>query len=214
MIDLRQGDFAASVRRNRLVAILRRVEPRAALLALVDDVADAGVRIIEITFDAPTAAEDIAAIRSHLEQRVDGPFVVGAGTLMRREQLDAAIASGAQFGVSPVLQLDLLEAALANDLPFIPTGMTTTEVWTAWSAGSTFVKLFPASAVGPQFVRDIRGPLPEIEIIPSGGVDRSNAQAFLDAGAVAVGLSSAITRGTAEARRSLIDSLIGARDDG
>jgi 2-dehydro-3-deoxyphosphogluconate aldolase/(4S)-4-hydroxy-2-oxoglutarate aldolase len=180
------------------------------LFALVDEIADAGVRIIEITFDAPSAANDIEALRARLGDRKDGPFVVGAGTLMRREQLDAAISAGAQFGVSPVLALNLVEAALARDLPFTPTGMTTTEMHAGWSAGATFIKLFPASAVGPQFVRDVRGPLPEIQIIPSGGVDASNAQAFLDAGAVAVGLSGALVRATSEERRALITSLTGS----
>jgi 2-dehydro-3-deoxyphosphogluconate aldolase/(4S)-4-hydroxy-2-oxoglutarate aldolase len=205
--DLRNGPVADAIRRHRLVAILRRVEPQSALFALVDEIADAGVRVIEITFDAPSAAADIAALRARLEGRGDGPFVIGAGTLMRRDQLDAAISAGAQFGVSPVLALDLVEAALARDLPFTPTGMTTTEMHTAWSAGATFIKLFPASAVGPQFVRDVHGPLPDIQIVPSGGVDASNAQAFLDAGAVAVGLSGALVRATSEERRALITSL-------
>jgi 2-dehydro-3-deoxyphosphogluconate aldolase/(4S)-4-hydroxy-2-oxoglutarate aldolase len=149
-------------------------------------------------------------VRARLEGRDDGPFVVGAGTLLHREQLNAAMSAGAQFGVSPVLALDLVGAAMARDFPFTPTGMTTTEMWQGWSAGATFMKLFPASAVGPQFVRDIRGPLPDIQIVPSGGVDASNAQAFLDAGAVAVGLSGALVRATSEERRALICSLVGS----
>jgi 2-dehydro-3-deoxyphosphogluconate aldolase / (4S)-4-hydroxy-2-oxoglutarate aldolase len=205
--DLRVGPLAEAVRRHRLIAILRRVEPQTALIELVDDLADAGVRIIEITFDSPSAAEDVGALRQRLDGRTDGPFFVGAGTLLRAGQLDAAIGAGAQFCVSPVLALDLLATSLAAGVPFTATGMTSTEMNTAWNAGATFIKLFPASAVGPQFIRELRGPLPHIQIVPSGGVDASNAQAFLDAGAVAVGLSSALVRATSQERRALITSL-------
>ena len=206
--ELRNGPLANAVRAHRLIAILRRVAPQTALFALVDEIVDAGVRIIEITFDSPTAADDIRALRSHLESRADGPFFLGAGTLLRRDQLDAAIGAGAQFCVSPILALDLLTASLAAGVPFTATAMTPTEVYTAWTAGATFIKLFPASAVGPQFIRDMRGPMPEVQYVPSGGVDATNAHAFLDAGAVAVGLSSALVKSTSQERRALIASLL------
>jgi len=118
-----------------------------------------------------------------------------------------AIAAGAQFCVSPVLELELLARSLAAKVPFTATAMTSTEAYAAWSAGATFVKLFPASAVGPQFIRELRGPLPQIQFVPSGGVDATNAPAFLDAGAVAVGLSGALVRATSQERRALIASL-------
>jgi 2-dehydro-3-deoxyphosphogluconate aldolase / (4S)-4-hydroxy-2-oxoglutarate aldolase len=101
----------------------------------------------------------------------------------------------------------LLRASLDAGVPFNPTAMTSTEMNTAWNAGATFVKLFPASAVGPQFIRELHGPLPKIEVLPSGGIDASNARTFLDAGAVAVGLSGALVRATSEERRALISSL-------
>jgi 2-dehydro-3-deoxyphosphogluconate aldolase/(4S)-4-hydroxy-2-oxoglutarate aldolase len=205
--DLRNGPLANAVRAQRLVAILRRVEPRAALFELVDDLADAGVRIIEITFDAPTAADDVRALRSRLDARGDGEYLLGAGTLLRQEQLERAIDAGAQFCVSPVMELNLVQASLAAGVPFTATGMTSTEMWLAWQAGATFIKLFPASAVGPQFIRELRGPLPDIQIVPSGGVDGSNARAFLDAGAAAVGLSGALVKATPAERRALIASL-------
>jgi 2-dehydro-3-deoxyphosphogluconate aldolase/(4S)-4-hydroxy-2-oxoglutarate aldolase len=207
MSDLRDGPLAEAIRDHRLVAILRRVEPQEALFALVDELADAGVRIIEITFDSVTAPADIRALRTRLDARGDGSYFLGAGTLLRPAQLESAIDAGAQFCVSPVLELDLLRRSLDAGVPFTATGMTSTEMWTAWSAGATFIKLFPASAVGPQFIRELRGPLPQIQIVPSGGVDASNARAFLDAGAVAVGLSSALVRATSAERRALISSL-------
>jgi 2-dehydro-3-deoxyphosphogluconate aldolase/(4S)-4-hydroxy-2-oxoglutarate aldolase len=203
--DLRGGPVAAAIRRHRLIAVLRRVQPRDALLRLVDELADAGVRVFEITLDAPEGAGDLAAVRAHLAGR---DCLVGAGTVLRGEQLEAAREAGADFGVSPLLDPGLLGWALDDGLPFIPGSMTPTETATAWDAGATFVKLFPASAVGPAFVRELRGPLPDVQLIPTGGVDAQNAGAFLAAGAAAVGIGSAITRGTPEERRALVESVV------
>jgi 2-dehydro-3-deoxyphosphogluconate aldolase/(4S)-4-hydroxy-2-oxoglutarate aldolase len=205
--DLREGPIASAIRGHRLIVILRRIEPQEELLALVDELADAGARVFEVTFDAPAAANDLRAVGDRLDARTDGPFVVGAGTLLTLEQLSSARAARADFGVSPVLDLAVLHSAVDAGLPFIPGGMTPTELRTAWMAGATFVKLFPASAVGPQLIRELRGPLPDIRIIPTGGIDASNARSFLDAGAAAVGIGSAIVRATPEARAALIAQL-------
>lgn len=205
--DLRAGLVANEIRRLRLILVLRRIEPQEKLLTLVDELADAGARAFEITFDSLSAARDIEAIRARLDQRADGPFLVGAGTVLTRAQLDAARAAGANFGVAPVLDVDVLRAAVDDGFPFVPAGMTPSEMHVAWSNGATFIKLFPASVAGPQFIREIRGPFREIEIIPTGGVDASNAQSFLDAGAVAVGVGSAITRMTVEERRTFVGAL-------
>jgi len=205
--EQRSGPIAAAIRRHRLIAVLRRIEPREKLLALVDELADAGLRAVEITFDSPSAADDISALRQRLDARPDGPFVIGAGTVLTLEQLRAAQAAGADFGVAPVLDLELLRVALANAFPFVPAGMTPSELRAGWLAGATFVKLFPASAVGPHFIREVRGPLREIQIVPTGGIDADNAQAFLDAGAAAVGIGSALVRATPDERRALIARL-------
>lgn len=206
--DLRSGAVAGAIRRHRLIAVLRRVEPRDALLRLVDELADAGVRTFEITLDAPEGADDLAAVRAHLAGR---DCLVGAGTVLRPEQLDAARRAGADFVVSPLLDVGLVRAALDGALPFVPGAMTPTEAATAWAAGATFVKLFPASAVGPSFVRELRGPLPEVQLIPTGGIDATNAGAFLAAGAAAVGIGSAITRATREERRALVAAVVAAQ---
>jgi 2-dehydro-3-deoxyphosphogluconate aldolase / (4S)-4-hydroxy-2-oxoglutarate aldolase len=194
--------FEHEVRRRRLVVVLRRVEPRQRLLELVDELADAGAAIFEVTFDAPSAAEDVAALSERLPD-----VLVGAGTLLSVNSVESAVAAGAAFGVAPVLDPEVLDAARDAGLPFIPGAFTPTEIRAAWQAGATFVKLFPASAAGPQMIRELRGPLPEIEIIPTGGVDASNAEAFLDAGAVAVGIGSAIVRANRAERRDLVARL-------
>jgi 2-dehydro-3-deoxyphosphogluconate aldolase / (4S)-4-hydroxy-2-oxoglutarate aldolase len=206
--DLRSRVVATSIRTHRLIVVLRRVEPRDRLLSLVAELADAGVRAFEITMDAPAAADDLAATRRSLHERSDGPFLVGAGTILGQDQLDGARRAEADFGVAPLLDVSLLRSAVEAGLPFIPGAMTPTEVAAAWAAGATFVKLFPASAVGPSFVRELRGPLPEVQLIPTGGIDAGNAAAFLEAGAAAVGIGSAITRATPEERRALVASVV------
>ena len=204
---LRAGEVAQAIRRQRLIVVLRRVEPRDRLLALVDDLGDAGARIFEVTFDAASAAEDLTELRSHLAGRSDDSYLLGAGTLLSDAQLAAARSAGADFGVSPLLDPPLVRAAVEGGLPFVPGAFTPSEIAVAWATGATFVKLFPASAVGPQFVRELRGPLPHVELIPTGGIDASNAADFLAAGAAAVGIGSALTRADAEARRSIVAGL-------
>ena len=205
--DLRDGSVAEAIRSHRLVAVLRRVEPRERLVALVDELVDDGVRVVEITMDSPSAADDLAAVR----ERVAGRGVmVGAGTILGGTQLEDALTAGADFGVAPILDLGLLGGALAAGLPFVPGAMTPTEVATAWASGATFVKLFPASAVGPGMVRELRGPLPDVQVIATGGIDAANAAAFLEAGAAAVGIGGALTRADRQARRAIVRAVAGA----
>jgi 2-dehydro-3-deoxyphosphogluconate aldolase/(4S)-4-hydroxy-2-oxoglutarate aldolase len=204
---LRLSVVADTIRRFRLIVVLRRIAPREKLLALVDELADAGAHIFEVTFDSPTAAEDLADVRGYLARRLGAPYLVGGGTVLTTAQLDMARTAGADFAVSPLLNQDLVLRSVSLGLPFIPGALTPTEVHAAWSVGATFVKLFPASAVGSQAVRELRGPLSEVELIPTGGIDGHNARAFLDAGAVAVGIGSALVRAEPAARRKLVESL-------
>lgn len=205
--DVRDGPVAEAIRAGRLIAVLRRVEPRERLLELVDELVEDGVRVVEITMDSPSAPGDIAAVRERLSGR---GVMVGAGTILGHTQLEDALTAGADFGVAPILDLGLLDAAGAAGLPFVPGAMTPTEVATAWAAGATFVKLFPASAVGPALVRELRGPLPDVQVIPTGGIDAANAPTFLEAGAAAVGIGGALIRADREARRAVVRAVGGA----
>lgn len=203
---LRDGPVAAAIRRHRLVAVLRRVAPRAALLALVDELVDAGVRVFEITLDAPSGAQDLRAVRDRFRETGTADAMVGAGTVLSAETLAAARDAGADFAVSPVLDVALVREAVEGGLPFVPGALTPTEIVAAWAAGATLVKLFPASAVGPALVRELRGPLPDVPLLPTGGIDASNAADFLAAGAVAVGVGSAMTKADAAGRRAIIQA--------
>ena len=203
-VDLRRGAAAEGIRRHRLIVILRRVGSVERLVALVDELADAGARVFEVTFDDPEAAAGLKASAERLAGRRDGPFLVGAGTIRTEEQLWTAFAAGPAFSVSPTLNRELVAAAIAAGLPFIPGAATPTEVESAWHSGATFVKLFPASSLGPSFVRELRGPMPEVETIPTGGVNAENAQQFLEAGAAAVGIGSAFLKADETERRTIV----------
>ena len=149
--------------------VLRRVAPRARLLELVGELSDAGASIFEVTFDGPEAAEDLAAVRDDARRVSTGGAWVGAGTLRTVDQVHEAVAAGAAFGVAPIFDRAVLDAARDAGLPFVPGAYTPTEVDAAWRAGATFVKLFPGSSLGASHVRELRGPLPEIETIVTGG---------------------------------------------
>ncbi len=200
---LRHGPVAEAIRRHRLVVVLRRVEPFQALDALVAELLDAGVRIFEVTFDSPSGADDLRRLRT----RHGDAAIIGAGTLLGMDRLETAIEAGAAFGVSPTLDPEMVARAVERGLPFVPGAFTPTEIAAAHAAGATFVKLFPASAVGPSFVRELRGPMPHVELIPTGGVDEGNAAAFLEAGAAAVGIGGALVRAAAAERRAMVQAL-------
>lgn len=207
---LRSGTVAQAIRAHRLVVVLRRLEPRQRLVALVEELAEAGARAFEVTFDAPAAVDDVAALRDALAARPDGPFLVGAGTITDAGRLERAVGAGVDFGVAPALDRAIVRAAVEADLPFVPGAYTPTEVAEAWAAGAALVKLFPASAAGPSFVRELRGPMPEVPILATGGIDATNAVAFLEAGAAAVGIGGALVRADAGERRSLLALVAGA----
>ena len=207
--SLRGSDVADRIRRGRLIVVLRRIAPRERLVDLVEELADAGARAFEITFDAPDAAADLVACRDMLGRR-GHDAIIGAGTVRTGLQVAEAAAAGASFIVSPLFDPEVVAATLARSVPVIPGAYTPTEVDRAWRAGATFVKLFPASSLGPAHVRELRGPLPEVETIATGGVDATNARAFLDAGAVAVGIGSALVRAGPAQRRAIVEDLAGA----
>ncbi len=171
------------IRDERLVAVLRRVREAD---AVVDELAAAGVGIVEITLDTDDALLTIERLRAR------GDVTVLAGTVRTVADAEAAISAGAEACVAPGLVADMVEACGRLGVPAIPGTLTPTEVEAASALGVELVKLFPAGAVGPAYVRDLLAPLGGVELLVTGGVDASNAAAFLEAGAVAVGVGSAL----------------------
>ena len=168
------------------VAILR--SSSAVRYAEVSDVlVDAGIRAVEFTFTAPDVAE---AIRSYAARKPDG-VALGAGTVVTAEQARQAVDAGATYLISPAVCLDVIEEGNRLGVPVLPGALTPTEILTAWRAGAAMVKVFPASALGgPSYLKAVRGPLPDIPLVPTGGVDVANAGDYLAAGAVGVGVGS------------------------
>jgi 2-dehydro-3-deoxyphosphogluconate aldolase/(4S)-4-hydroxy-2-oxoglutarate aldolase len=174
---------------GRVVAIARGLDP-SSMVDIAGALIDGGVTAFEVTLNSRSALDAIAAVRAAVPA---GRLLVGAGTVLDRASAEAAVGAGAQFLVMPHTDLELIDWAAGRDVPVFPGAFTPTEILAAWRAGATAVKLFPASAVGPSFVRELRGPLPEIPLIPTGGVTAENAPDFIRAGAVAVGLGSWLT---------------------
>lgn len=187
----------------RFVFIARRADPVVLREALVSLTA-AGLRHVEITFDSDDAAGTIA----DLGQRLPG-VVLGAGTVKTAAQVDEAVAAGARFVVSPHGSETLARAARDAGVEYVPGAFTPTEAMTAWEWGVPLVKLFPIETLGTGFLRQLRGPCPEIRLIVTGGVRLDNAVAFRQAGASAVGMGSELLtrwrQGTDHDRAALVE---------
>ncbi len=144
-----------------------------------------GVQFIEITMTVPGAIAVIERATAALQH--DGVYI-GAGTVLDSETARQAILAGANYVVSPVFRPDVVALCRRYSVAVMPGAMTPTEVLNAWEAGADVVKIFPAGVGGPQFFKDLKGPFPHIEIMPTGAVNRETAPAFIKAGACAVGV--------------------------
>jgi 2-dehydro-3-deoxyphosphogluconate aldolase/(4S)-4-hydroxy-2-oxoglutarate aldolase len=149
-----------------------------------------GVRACEITMTTPGALEAIAAA----SRALGDDALVGAGSVLDAETARAAILAGARFIFSPTLSVEVIEMAHRYDCVAVPGALTPTEILTAWSAGADVVKVFPANHFGPQYLRDIHGPMPQIKLTPTGGVDLNTAADWIKAGAVAIGVGSSLVK--------------------
>jgi len=170
-----------------IVAVVR-AESGEQLAAVAGALADGGVTGIEITFTVPDAVDVIRDVRRRLGDRI----VLGAGTVLDPETARAAILAGAEFLVGPTVNLDVIRLAHRYDKAIMPGAFTPTEILLAWEAGADIVKVFPAEVGGPPYFKAIRGPLPQVRLMPTGGVDLDTAEAFLKAGACCLGVGSAL----------------------
>lgn len=181
------------IRETGIIAIMRaQSSPRGRgsdqLIAAADAIKAAGVRVIEVTMTTPGAL----AVTGEAKQRYGQDVLFGAGTVLDAETARAAILAGADFVVAPNLDLDTVALCNRYGVPVIPGCYTPTEMIAAWQAGADMIKLFPASVGGPDLVKAILAPLPQLEIVPVGGVDLSTAAEFIRKGAVALGVGSSL----------------------
>nr|WP_204671841.1 bifunctional 4-hydroxy-2-oxoglutarate aldolase/2-dehydro-3-deoxy-phosphogluconate aldolase [Gracilibacillus alcaliphilus] len=174
---------------HRLVAIIRGV-PGAEIMNVVEALYQGGIRIIEITVDTPNVFQWIAKVREIYQDQI----VVGAGTVLDAETARAAIMAGAQFILSPTVDKETIAITKRYGAVSIPGAMTPTEILTAFESGGDIIKVFPATVLGPGYLKDIKGPLPQIPVMPTGGVDVDNISEYFAVGAVAAGIGSSLVK--------------------
>jgi 2-dehydro-3-deoxyphosphogluconate aldolase/(4S)-4-hydroxy-2-oxoglutarate aldolase len=170
-----------------VVAVIRMKEP-AKLRSVVDAMIAGGVRALEVTMTVPGAVGLIETLARDLPEE----FQLGAGTVLDPETARHVILAGASFIVAPALNLKTIEMAHRYDVAVLPGCFSPTEILTAWEAGADVIKVFPATALGPTFFKDMRGPFPQIPLMPTGGVTLANAGEWIKAGALAIGVGTAL----------------------
>ena len=179
-----------------IVAVVRSPDSEQ-LVEVTRALADGGVRIVEITMSVPNALDVLRQVRQALGDRL----LLGAGTVLDPETARAVLLAGAEFIVAPTINLEVIRLCRRYDKLVMPGAFTPTEILTAWEAGADVVKVFPADVVGPEFFKALRGPLPQIRLMPTGGVDLSTAAAFLKAGACCLGVGGQLVEPKAVAAR-------------
>jgi 2-dehydro-3-deoxyphosphogluconate aldolase / (4S)-4-hydroxy-2-oxoglutarate aldolase len=207
--------ITAQLHDTGVAAILRADRPDH-LRAVAHELAAAGITCLELTLTTPGALDALVALRRGL----DAGVALGAGSVLDAAQAQAALDAGADFLVSPGVCEEVARAAGARAVPYYPGAFTPTEVLAAWRLGVPAVKLFPAATGGPRYLRDIRGPLPDIPLVPTGGVALEQIADYVAAGAVAVGLGGPLigdalrdgsTAGLRERARAALDAVTEGR---
>jgi 2-dehydro-3-deoxyphosphogluconate aldolase/(4S)-4-hydroxy-2-oxoglutarate aldolase len=181
-----------------IVAVMRAPSGEA-LAEVAEALLAGGVEVMEVTFTVPGAVRVLEQVADRLGDRV----LLGAGTVLDPETARTALLAGAQFVVSPSLNLDVIRLCRRYDKIVMPGALTPTEVVTAWEAGAHIVKIFPADLGGPSYLKALRGPLPQVRLMPTGGVDLQTAEPFLRAGACALGVGGSLVSRQAVQSRDL-----------
>jgi 2-dehydro-3-deoxyphosphogluconate aldolase / (4S)-4-hydroxy-2-oxoglutarate aldolase len=186
-VSTQRAAVTAAIEQAGVVAIIRMKEPEK-VRAVAEAIAAGGARALEVTMTVPRAVELIA----ELAPTMPSGFLLGAGTVVDAATAKRVIDAGAQFVVGPVFRREVIAACHERDVPVLPGCFTPTEILEAWDAGADIVKVFPATALGPGFIKDVRAPLPHVKLMPTGGVTLDNAGEWIKAGAVAVGVGTAL----------------------
>jgi 2-dehydro-3-deoxyphosphogluconate aldolase/(4S)-4-hydroxy-2-oxoglutarate aldolase len=181
---MKKNQILARIQQIGIVPVLRASSTQEAL-AIATAIEAGGVPVLEVTMTVPGAVRVIEQLASH----AGGHLLIGAGTVLDAETARACILAGAQFVVSPALDVRTIELCRRYGVPVLPGALTPTEIVTAWQAGADAVKVFPCSAVsGAKYLKAVKAPLPQIDLIPTGGVSLATAAEFLEAGAFALGV--------------------------
>jgi 2-dehydro-3-deoxyphosphogluconate aldolase / (4S)-4-hydroxy-2-oxoglutarate aldolase len=187
--------IGATLEAAGIIAVIRMTDVQR-LRDTIDALVEGGIRILEVTMTVPGAVDLIRNLSASLPR----DLLLGAGTVLDAETATRVIDAGAAFVVSPVFKRELIERCHQRDVVAMPGCFSPTEILTAWEAGADFVKVFPATALGPTFFKDVKAPLPMVKLIPTGGVTLDNAGDWIRAGASAVGVGTALLDAKAIAR--------------
>lgn len=190
---------------NRCIVAVIRAESPDSLVDVAEALVAGGVEVMEVTFTVPRAIQVLEKVTEKLGSRV----LLGAGTVLDPETARAAILSGAEFIVSPTVNPRVIEVCRRYSKLSIPGALTPTEVLTAWEAGAEIVKIFPSELTGPKYIKALKAPLPQIRMMPTGGVNLDTAEEFLRAGSCALGIGSQLVEPKAVAAKDFkrIESL-------
>ena len=183
-------EAASRIESVGVVAIVRLTDYSAAV-PMAEALLEGGIDVIEFTYTNPAAGTAIEQVKTALGTRI----MAGAGTVLDPETARAAMLRGADFIVTPTLRPETIHLCRRYDIPTVIGAFTPTEILTAWEHGATFVKVFPAGSVGPRYLKDVAGPLPQIRLVPTGGVTVANAGEFIRAGARAIAVGSNLIDG-------------------
>jgi 2-dehydro-3-deoxyphosphogluconate aldolase/(4S)-4-hydroxy-2-oxoglutarate aldolase len=184
---MRRDEVLDIILATKVIAVIRMPDAER-LNRVVEAIRKGGVRAIEITMTTPSALEII----HEMAGRKPAGTLIGAGTVLDAPTAEKAIRAGAEFVVSPVTNLSLVAACRRNDTFVAPGALSPTEIIAAWESGADVVKVFPATSVGPAYFRDLKGPFPQVRLMPTGGVDLENARDFIRSGACCVAVGTAL----------------------
>ncbi len=177
---------------NGAIAVIRLPEPHK-MIHVAEALYEGGVKSIEITMSTPNAIE----VLGNASQKLGDKILFGVGTVLNAETARAAIDNGAKYVVSPVFKQEILDEAHRQNIPVMPGAFSPTEILTAFEAGADIVKVFPADILGMAYFKAVLAPLPHLKLMPTGGVNLTNAGEWLKSGACAVGVGSALVDNTA-----------------
>ncbi|GBF34271.1 4-Hydroxy-2-oxoglutarate aldolase [Desulfocucumis palustris] len=204
---MKKSEVLETIEKSGVVAVVRVSNPEE-LLNITEALLKGGLKAIEITMTTPGALEAIKEIKNHF----GGGIIIGAGSVLDAETARLCILQGAEFVVSPIFNRGMVDLCKRYSTAVIPGAFTPTEILTAWEAGGDVIKVFPATSVGHKYFKDIKGPLPQVKLTPTGGVSLENAGDFIRAGAAFVGVGGNLVdkRAVAEKRWSRLTENAGS----
>jgi 2-dehydro-3-deoxyphosphogluconate aldolase/(4S)-4-hydroxy-2-oxoglutarate aldolase len=172
---------------SKVIAVIR-MSDAAKLSRVVEAIKKGGVRAIEITMTTPSALEIIG----EMARKKSAGTLIGAGTVLDAATAEQVIRAGAEFVVSPITNFDMIQVCRRNDTFVAPGALSPTEIMAAWENGADVVKVFPATSVGPKYFQDLKGPFPQVRLMPTGGVSLENAREFIHCGACCIAIGTAL----------------------